>query len=67
MKFLEDRNMRSVNETLDLLKLANEAVAQRLEILRNEPTEKPKLERELWRKQLLEETLSAVEETAAAS
>jgi len=58
--------MRTVNETLDLLKLAHEAVAQRLEVLRKEPSAKMKLERELWRKQLLEETLSAVEETAAA-
>jgi len=57
--------MRSVNENLDLIQCAHEVVSTRLAQLRRDGADLQRIERELWRKKLIEETLQAIQETAA--
>lgn len=61
-----ERHMAMVNvhETLDMLQTVQAVVSSRLERLRKEGAEEDRIEREEWRRKLLEETIKAVAETA---
>lgn len=56
--------MVTVHETLDMLQTVRQVVSTRLERMRQEGADVERIEREEWRRKLLEETIKAVAETA---
>ena len=56
-------DMRSIPETVDFLKNFSDVVEERIHNLQQSRANPLKIERELWRKKLVEETLRAVGET----
>lgn len=56
--------MVKIGETLDMLQTVQEVVAVRLNRLREEGADPRRIEREEWRRKLLEDTIKSVEETA---
>ncbi|MCZ7643813.1 MAG: hypothetical protein M5U26_00780 [Planctomycetota bacterium] len=57
--------MRTVQDTLQMLRTVSEAVDFRLQHLNQANADPARIARERWRRRLIEETLKAVEETHA--
>ena len=59
--------MRSIRETMDFLQDVSQAVDLRLADLKQTGADNRRLERERWRRQMIQETIKAVEEARLAA
>ena len=59
--------MRSIRETMDLLQDVSQAVEIRLADLKQTGADQRRLERERWRRRMIQDTIKAVEEAELAA